>query len=130
MRRHDLEARTYWAGLRTPYGWIGKKTRLPLFSNDHRQIFRYCRDTISVCWNGEGVSQIQITALDPQPASIQLDMFDTDSAASQQSSQLNRALDEINLRFGEFTLSPARLLQRSDMPNVISFGKPDVHQFT
>lgn len=131
MRRHDLEAKTFWTGLRTPYGWIGEKTRLPLFSNDHRKIFRLCRDTIKKHWNGEGISQIQITALDPQPKSMQFDLFDTDIKERDESQQLNFALDKINQRYGEFTVSPARLLQRSDMPDVIAPAwKPDGHRRT
>jgi DNA polymerase-4 len=33
---------------------------------------------------------------------------------------VNAAVDDINQRYGEFTLAPARLLQRSSMPNVIA----------
>jgi len=44
---------------------------------------------------------------------------------------LHQAMDAINDRYGEFTLSPARLLQRSDMPNVIAPAwKPDGHRQT
>ena len=32
----------------------------------------------------------------------------------------NRAMDQINERFGEFAVAPATLLQRTDMPNVIA----------
>jgi len=40
-------------------------------------------------------------------------------------------VDRINDRFGEFALAPARLLNRSDMPNVISPAwKPDGHRQT
>jgi DNA polymerase-4 len=34
----------------------------------------------------------------------------------------NQAMDLVNRRYGELTLAPARLLNRSDMPNVISPG--------
>ena len=44
---------------------------------------------------------------------------------------LNRALDLINERFGEFTIAPAKLLHRSDMPNVIAPAwKPYGHRQT
>jgi DNA polymerase-4 len=40
-------------------------------------------------------------------------------------------MDDINRDFGEFTLAPARLLKRSDMPNVIAPAwKPDGHRET
>jgi len=34
--------------------------------------------------------------------------------------EINTVMDEVNERFGEFTLAPARLLNRSSMPNVIA----------
>ena len=131
LRRHDLEARTFWVGLRLHYGWVGDKVRLPTFSNDHRKIYTYCRQTLELAWQGEGVRQIQVTALDPQPESTQLDMFADDPEKQLQDRMLHKAMDSINQRYGEFTLSPARLLKRSDMPNVIAPAwKPDGHRQT
>jgi DNA polymerase-4 len=131
LRRHELEARTFWVGLRLQYGWVGDKVRLPVFSNDHRKIYTYCRQTLELAWQGEGVRQIQVTALDPQPESTQLDMFADDPEKQLQEKMLHKAMDNINQRYGEFTLSPARLLQRSDMPNVIAPAwKPDGHRQT
>jgi len=44
---------------------------------------------------------------------------------------LNAVMDCINLRYGEFTLAPARLLNRSSMPNVIAPAwKPHGHRQT
>jgi DNA polymerase-4 len=43
----------------------------------------------------------------------------------------NAAMDRINTRYGEFTLAPARLLNRSTMPNVIAPAwKPFGHRQT
>jgi DNA polymerase-4 len=131
LRRHDLEARTFWVGLRVHYGWVGDKVRLPTFSNDHRKIYSYCRQTLELAWQGEGARQIQVTALDPQPESTQLDLFADDPEKQLQDKMLHKAMDSINQRYGEFTLSPARLLNRSDMPNVIAPAwKPDGHRQT
>lgn len=126
MRKHQLEARTYSIGLRTELGWIGQKARLALFSDDQRKIFQLCREVIQLHWQGESVRQIQVTALDPQPAAMQLDLFASSSAEQQMQTRLHSAMDNINQRYGAFTLSPARLLDRSDMPNVIAPAwKPD-----
>ena len=77
----------------------------------------------------EGISQVQVTALDPKPASLQLDMFADDPIALEQQMQLNETIDLINDRFGELTLAPARLLNRSSMPNVIAPSwKPSGHR--
>lgn len=131
LRRHDFEARTFWVGLRTDDGWVGGKVRLPLFSNDHRRIFKHCRQALECSWRGEGAHQIQVTALDPRPVALQFDMFDSNPEQTALEKQLYHAMDAINQRYGEFTLSPARLLQRSDMPNVIAPAwKPDGHRQT
>ncbi len=56
---------------------------------------------------------------------MQMDLFST-QAEDTTRQQLNCAMDSINERYGELTLSPARLLNRSDMPNVIAPAwKPD-----
>ena len=40
-------------------------------------------------------------------------------------------MDKVNARYGEFALAPARLLQRSSMPNVIAPAwKPYGHRQT
>ena len=125
MRRHGMTAKTYWIGLRTKQGWLGSKSRLSEFSNDQQQIYQLGRYILDLSWQGEGVYQIQVTALDPQPAGMQMDLFST-QAENKTRSQLNNTMDNINERYGELTLSPARLLNRSDMPNVIAPAwKPD-----
>ncbi len=126
MRKYNLEARSYWVGLKSETGWLGAKARLDGFSNDHRKLFKLGRDIIQTHWQGEGIRQIQVTALDPQPAAMQMDMFTADAEQQKQQMRLHNAMDSINQRYGQFTLSPARLLQRSDMPNVIAPAwKPD-----
>ena len=125
MRRHDIQAKTFWVGLRTDNGWLGSKSRLGEFSNDQQQIYQLGRYVLDLSWQGEGIHQIQVTALDPQRAAMQMDMFST-QAEDTARQQLNCAMDNINERYGELTLAPARLLNRSDMPNVIAPAwKPD-----
>ena len=124
MRRFDMEAKTFWIGLRTDNGWLGSKSRLSEFSNDQRQIYQLGLTVLNLYWQGEGIHQIQITALDPQPAAMQMDLFSVQNNNTKK--QLNCAMDNINERYGEMTLAPARLLNRSDMPNVIAPAwKPD-----
>ena len=131
LRRHDFEARTFWFGLRTQHDWLGEKIRLPAFSSDHQHIYQHCQQRLKHIWQGEGIWQIQITALDPRPSAMQLDMFTSAPEQLSRDKQLHHAMDSINQRYGEFTLSPARLLNRSDMPNVIAPAwKPSGHRKT
>ena len=115
LRLHEMAAQTFAFGLRTQPGWIGGKRRSRLPCNDGRSLLALGRQAIADCWQGQGVFQIQVTALDPRPARGQLDLFDQAETHAG-----DAAMDAVNQRYGEFCLAPARLLQRSDMPNVIS----------
>jgi DNA polymerase-4 len=85
-----------------------------------------CRAVLQQHWRGEGVHQVQVTALDPQPVPRQGDLFAAPIATKP---HRNAVMDDINRRFGEFTLAPARLLGRSSMPNVIAPAwKPHGHR--
>jgi len=57
-----------------------------------------------------------------------LEIFNaTDSARD----EVNAVMDAVNRRYGEFALAPARLLNRSSMPNVIAPAwKPFGHRQT
>ena len=66
---------------------------------------------------GKGIYQVQLTALDPREEKGQIDLF---NEINSENHRLNRVIDSINQRYGDFTLASANLLNRSDMPNVIS----------
>jgi DNA polymerase-4 len=129
LRRYHFEAKTYAVGINSYNGWLGSKVKLSKPGNDTQVLFRLCRYVLDHCWKGEGIFQVQVTALDPQPASLQLDLFDNNPALQKQLSQLNTIIDDVNERYGEMTLAPARLLKRSTMPNVIAPSwKPKGHR--
>jgi len=125
MRRYDFVARTFWIGLKTNNGWLGSKSRLMTFNNDQQEIYQLCKAVLNLYWQGEGVHQVQVTALDPQPTAMQMEMF-INVEENDKQQKLNHTLDAINSRYGELCVAPARLLGRSDMPNVIAPAwKPD-----
>ena len=129
LRKHALQAQRFFIGLKTSDGWLGSnhlKTKFP--TNDSRPIIKLCKTALYKYWHGEGIFQIQITALDPHPEKGQIDLFGEDGTKYH---QLNKTIDMINARYGEFTLAPANLLRRSDMPNVIAPAwKPYGHRQT
>ena len=128
LRRHQFLAGRFFIGLHSANGWISSKYR-PALPTDHGpDIMDLCYIFMDQEWHGEAVSQVQITALDPRPGNEQLEMFVPDR---KRMNSLNRARDEINQRYGEFALAPARLLLRSSMPNVIAPAwKPSGHRET
>jgi len=130
LRRHQLLAQSYFIGLRTEFGWIGDHYRTAHATNDGTPLMALCRRMLTECWSGEGVNQVQVTALDPHPIEGQLDFF-AEATQDPKRARANAVMDAINRRYGEFTLAPARLLDRSDMPNVIAPAwKPHGHRQT
>lgn len=128
LRRHNYRARQFYIGLRTTKGWLGDKYRHDPPTDHGGDIMGLCYRFLATRWQGEGVYQVQITALDPHPAGNQMEMF---AANNERRRRLNHSIDQINQKYGEFTLAPARLLQRSTMPNVIAPAwKPFGHRET
>jgi DNA polymerase-4 len=144
LRRHTMVAQTFAIGLRSQEGWLGARLRTTLPTQDARDIMRLAREMLEAHWQGQGVHQVQVTALDPRAQSGQLELFgpEPEPRAPQVADKMaaahvaahattNAAMDRINTRYGEFTLAPARLLNRSTMPNVIAPAwKPYGHRQT
>jgi DNA polymerase-4 len=62
------------------------------------------------------------------PAKGQVDFLQEPDAKT---ARLNTAMDKVNQRYGEFSIAPARLINRSEMPNVIAPAwKPTGHRQT
>ncbi len=128
LRRHQLKSLTFFIGLRTANGWLGAKPRCALPTDDGQQIMALCRQVMRETWHGQGVHQVQVTALDPVDSDSQLELFNTTDEAHD---QINAVMDAVNRRYGELALAPARLLNRSSMPNVIAPAwKPFGHRQT
>jgi DNA polymerase-4 len=128
LRRHHLQARTFSIGLRTAEGWTGGKLQCVLPTSDGREIMALCRSVIDEIWQGQGVHQVQVTALDPVDSGSQLELF---ASLDNARDEVNAVMDAVNRRYGELVLAPARLLNRSSMPNVIAPAwKPFGHRQT
>jgi DNA polymerase IV len=129
LRQHQFKAQHFFAGLlNRELGWLGSKGKSIQPTHDSNEIFRLASFLIYQQWNGEPVFQIQVTALDPSGAGFQMDFF---SQANSKRELLYSALDEINNKYGEFTIAPLPMLYRSQMPNVIAPAwKPYGHRQT
>lgn len=129
LRHHQFKAQHFFAGLlNREIGWFGAKGKTMQPTADSQEIFRLASFLLHQNWQGEPVSQIQVTALDPSGAGIQVDFF---NEANPKRELLYSVVDDINDRYGEFTIAPAQMLTRSHMPNVISPAwKPYGHRQT
>ena len=128
LRSNAMQAQKYLIGLKCEEGWLGDKLKTTFPTNDSKLIIKLCKHILSHHWQGQGVFQVQVTALDPRSYKGQIDLFGEESSKRY---QLNRTMDLINERYGEFTVAPMPLLDRSTMPNVIAPAwKPYGHRQT
>jgi len=129
LRHYHFHAQHFFAGLRShDFGWLGGTGQTVQPTHDGREIFHLGSFILAQNWSREPVCQIQVTALDPNPSGLQMDFF---VKPDEKREQVNAVLDDINDRFGEFTIAPAPLLFRSSMPNVIAPAwKPEGHRET
>jgi len=128
LRKHQMQAQTFYVGLLSDGGYVAHTLKTVRPTDDGHEIYALCKIYLARYWSGWGAHQVQVTALDPRAANTQEDMF---LGRNERLVRLNAAMDAINTRYGEFTLAPAMLLKRSDMPNVISPAwKPYGHRQT
>lgn len=134
LRKHNMQARQFFIGLLVSRKqdrsreWLGGKFKTALPTNNGQLIFNLCKNVLNNHWQQQGVYQIQVTALKPAMHNQQYEMFDDENS---QQDKCNKVMDCINNQYGEFTLAPARLLNRSSMPNVIAPAwKPFGHRKT
>lgn len=128
LRKHGMEAQHFMIGLLSDYGFVGLKYKTVKPTDDGHEIYALCKVYLSRYQLKWGAHQVQVTALDPRIAESQGDLF---THKDEKVARLNKAMDLVNAKYGEFTLSPALLLKRSDMPNVISPAwKPFGHRQT
>ena len=120
LRRYDLHANHFYIGLNTAMGWLTVKPRLANPTQDERLIYGLCKKFIEHDWDGAGVHQVQITALNPHSVTGQLMLFNNNDDELRSGKTHHHVMDNINQRYGELCLAPARLLNRSSMPNVIA----------
>jgi len=128
LRLNQLQAQNFSFAIKTEHGWLKTQSKTINCTDDGKQIFKLCKFFFQQKWNSEGVFQVHVAALDPRAANGQQDLF---VLADPSREKLHQAIDNINHRYGEFTLCNAPLINRSSMPNVIAPAwKPNGHRDT
>jgi DNA polymerase-4 len=127
LRRCDRQAGQLYVGLRLESCEdIDQMFRLPYGSPDGKRLFELALKFLKCRWRGEVVTHVQVTASHLRTASGQLELFPAENTRILCRTD---AIDRINRRYGEFTVAPATLLERSTMPNVIAPAwRPDGHR--
>jgi DNA polymerase-4 len=129
LRKHKFQSDSFFIGVKTEQGWLSAKAKLQNSTDDGGTIYKLCVDFVEGYYLGQECRQVQVTALSPVHGKQQ-DLF-IDNQTKQKRESLNQALDNINERYGEFTVAPMRVIGRSEMPNVIAPAwKPTGHRKT
>ncbi len=125
LRKNNMIANHFFVGLRLQKQWL--KTKFKTVPTDTTNIiYVKVAQFVKSYWRGQGVWAVQITALNPYPQANQLDLFN-----QQSTSDLDKVMDKINSRYGQFAVTKGTLLNRSTMPDVIAPAwKPDGHRQT
>ncbi|MRI32285.1 DNA polymerase IV [Endozoicomonas sp. OPT23] len=132
LRRYDYQSRQFGIGVHTRRGWISKKLQTEQPTSDGDQIMALVDFFLNVYWDsnssGPGVNQVHIGALELLPKYGQGELFSGDDMKRE---KLLATIDAVNHKYGEFALCKAPLVNRSDMPNVISPAwRPEGHRNT
>ena len=116
LRHNLLTAHWFFIGFKQQdHQWIGGKVQVSGCTQHGSDIYERGLELLHLYWQGQGLCQLQVTALDPRPQYQQAELFDHCEA-----NRLDQAMDKINNRFGPFAITPATLLARSSMPDVIA----------
>ena len=132
LRRHEFQAQLFTLGVNTRRGWLSRKMKTVHPTADGDLIMALADFFLNVYWDGgdpgAGAHQVHVGALDPQPKNSQGELFISDDEKKE---KLLATIDAVNHRYGEFALCKAPLLNRSEMPNVISPAwRPSGHRNT
>ncbi len=118
LRQHNMQAQTFFIGVKSyAWGWQGEKRNTVYPTNDARIIYKLGQDILNHHWDGSGLYQIQVTAINPSSGNAQKDFFQGDDTKNK---ALLKAMDKINQKYGDYTVSPAQLLNKTNMNDVIA----------
>lgn len=119
LRRFDTQPGRLFISLRC--AGSGKKIKqvFPLQYGlaDGKHFFELAKQCVQARWQGQAITHVQVTATHLKSNSGQMELFAPGNVLA---AQRFNALDNINNKYGEFTVAPSTLLDRSEMPNVIA----------
>ena len=118
LRDNRYVSNTFIIALRVKDGWLSKKYKISKYTHHDKDIFRLCLMLIeNLDIKKNGIYQVQVTAIYLRPINIQKDLF---SEPENNTNSIDYVIDDVNSKFGNLTLRPARLSKKLQAPDVIS----------
>ena len=117
LRNSRYESNKFTVYIKIKAGWVQKKIKLEQPTSNQFVIYGICKLYLDMFDKNIGIYQVQVTATNPKHKNIQADLF---SKQAKQNDFLS-AVDNINRRFGQDAIGPARLRSDPcDSPDVIA----------
>lgn len=117
LRRNNMFASKFFIGMSSDnFGWLAIIHRT-CDTQSGSDIYSGCKKLLQLYQQPGNIRQVQITAQNPKADLQQLELLDEDY---ERRALLETTIDNINQKFGDFTVKPAILLGKSKAPNVIS----------
>ena len=118
LRAHKYVCNTFIIGFKIKDEWLSKKYKISKYTHHDKDIFELCLMLIdSFCINKNGIYQVQVTAINLRPVDVQEDLF---IDRQNDLNNIDYVVDDVNNKFGDLTLRPARLSTKLETPDVIS----------
>ena len=118
LRDNRYVSNIFIIALRVKDGWLSKKYKISKYTHHDKDIFELCLMLInSFCIKRNGIYQVQVTAINLRPENVQKDLFIDDQ---NNINSIDYVIDDVNNKFGNLTLRPARLSTGLETPDVIS----------
>ncbi len=77
LRRNNMQAQRFFIGVKSYHGWLGEKISLSQACADGHVFYQQGEQILANHWSSTiPLKQIQVTALDPKPNKLQLDLFE------------------------------------------------------
>tara|TARA_B100000674_G_scaffold75976_1_gene52861 strand:- start:7 stop:1230 length:1224 start_codon:yes stop_codon:yes gene_type:complete len=118
MRINAYESDKFFIGYKTWEGWHVRKFQLSYFTNNGSDIYGLAENLICKINLTLGINQVQVTAINPQPINLQVDIFGKKDVFNNR--VIDNVIDQINLKYPDSVIGPARLLGKTSSPDVIS----------
>ena len=128
LRTHRMTSSVFFIGIKSAEGWIAERCKVLRATDDGLLIYQLAKGVVERYWQGEGIFQCQITALNPQTGSGQCDLF---VSQEPERVRVNAVTDAINRKFGEGCLVNGMRMRKLEMPDVIAPAwRPTGHRAT
>lgn len=109
LRHNNMYSANFFIGIYSEvFGWLAIKYKTGNDTSDSKEIYQGCKKLLKQYPEPGIVRQVQITALTPKSNCRQLSLFDDDNL--KHTELLNNTIDNINNKFGSFTVASATLL--------------------